>query len=280
MKNNRLRELLNEGKPTVGTHVIIPWPRIVEVIGLSSAFDYIEYVGEYSTFTMEQLENFGRAIELFPNMSSMIKVEEQGRGLIATRAIDAGIQNVLFTDCRSAEDVRECIRFVRSETPEAGGIHGTGMRRGALGSSPVEWVKAMNDVVIAIMIAGSPGIARLVRSLALDIRTRDYIAAAQTRGEPGLRMMFVEILPNARGPIIIDAMLRVGYAIFSVGTLGFLGLGLPPPNPDWGSMVQVGHNYIFVNPWSVIWPTVAISSLVVGLNLLADGLREESLRYQ
>jgi peptide/nickel transport system permease protein len=136
------------------------------------------------------------------------------------------------------------------------------------------------NVVIAITIAGSPGIARLVRSLALDIRTRDYIAAAQTRGEPGLWMMFVEILPNARGPIIIDAMLRVGYAIFSIGTLGFLGLGLPPPNPDWGSMVQTGHSHIFTNPWGVIWPTLAISSLVVGLNLLADGLREESLRYQ
>ncbi len=136
------------------------------------------------------------------------------------------------------------------------------------------------NVVIAITIAGSPGIARLVRSLALDIRTRDYVAAAQTRGESGLWMMFVEILPNARGPIIIDAMLRVGYAIFSIGTLGFLGLGLPPPNPDWGSMVQVGHNHIFTNVWSVLWPTVAISSLVVGLNLLADGLREESLRYQ
>jgi peptide/nickel transport system permease protein len=136
------------------------------------------------------------------------------------------------------------------------------------------------NVVIAIMIDGSPGIARLVRSLALDIRTRDYIAAAQTRGEPGLWMMFVEILPNARGPVIIDAMLRVGYAIFAIGTLGFLGLGLPPPNPDWGSMVQTGHEYIFSNPWAVIWPTVAISSLVVGLNLLADGLREESLRYQ
>ncbi len=152
MKNNRLRELLNEGKPTLGTHVLIPWPRIVEAIGLSDAFDYIEYVGEYSTFTMEQLENFGRAIELFPKMSSMIKVEEQGRGLIATRAIDAGIQNVLFTDCRSAEDVRECIRFVRAETPEAGGIHGAGMRRAVLGSNPVEWVKAMDDVVIAFMI--------------------------------------------------------------------------------------------------------------------------------
>lgn len=152
MKENRLRELLNEGKPTLGTHVISPWPGIVEVIGHSGAFDYIEYVGEYSPFSLEQLDNFGRAIELFPNMSSMMKVEEQTRGFIATRAIDAGIQNVLFTDCRSAEDVRECIRFVRSETPEAGGVHGTGMRRIVLGSSPEAWVKAMNDVVIAIMI--------------------------------------------------------------------------------------------------------------------------------
>ena len=152
MKNNRLRELLNEGKPTLGTHVLSPWPRIVELIGHSGAFDYIEYVGEYSTFSLEQLENFGRAIELFPNMSSMMKVEEQGRGHIATRSLDAGIQNVLFTDCRSAEDVRECIRLVRAETPEAGGIHGAGSRRIMIGSNPEEWVKAMNDTVIAIMI--------------------------------------------------------------------------------------------------------------------------------
>ena len=283
MKKNVLRELLNEGKSTLGTHVISAWPGIVEVIGHSAAFDYIEYVGEYSPFSLEQLDNFGRAIELFPDMSSMMKVEEHNRGFIATRAIDAGIQNVLFTDCRSAEDVQECIHLVRAETPEAGGTHGGHMRRSVgyvLEGGSEAWVKAMDDVVIAIMIAGSPGIARLVRSLTLDIRTRDYIAAAQTRGEPGLRMMFVEILPNARGPIIIDAMLRVGYAIFSIGTLGFLGLGLPPPNPDWGSMVQAGHHHIFTNAWGVIWPTVAISSLVVGLNLLADGLREESLRYQ
>jgi peptide/nickel transport system permease protein len=136
------------------------------------------------------------------------------------------------------------------------------------------------NVVIAITIAGIPGVARLVRGLTLDIRTRDYVAAAQTRGESSMRMMYVEILPNARGPVIIDAMLRVGYAIFSLGTLGFLGLGLPPPNPDWGGMVQTGHEHVFTNPWAVIWPTLAISSLVVGLSLLADGLREESLRYQ
>lgn len=136
------------------------------------------------------------------------------------------------------------------------------------------------NVVLAITIGGTPGIARLVRGLSLDIRTRDYIAAAELRGENPLYMMFVEILPNARGPIIVDAMLRVGYAVFSIGTLGFLGLGVPPPSPDWGSMVARGHKFIWTNPWSVLWPALAISSLVVGLNLFADGVREESLRYQ
>ncbi len=136
------------------------------------------------------------------------------------------------------------------------------------------------NVVLAITIGGTPGIARLVRGLSLDIRTRDYIAAAELRGENALYMMFVEILPNARGPIIVDAMLRVGYAVFSIGTLGFLGLGVPPPSPDWGSMVARGHRFIWTNPWSVVWPALAISSLVVGLNLFADGVREESLRYQ
>jgi peptide/nickel transport system permease protein len=137
------------------------------------------------------------------------------------------------------------------------------------------------NVVLAIAIVGIPGIARLVRSLALDIRTRDYIRAAETRGENPFYIMFVEILPNARGPIIIDAMLRVGYAIFAMGTLGFLGLGLPPPSPDWGSMVAKGRQFILSgSPWAALWPSIAIASLVVGLNLFADGLREESLRYQ
>lgn len=144
----------------------------------------------------------------------------------------------------------------------------------ALGASAV-------NVVIAITIVGVPGIARLVRSLTLDIRTREYVRAAQTRGESAWYIMFVEILPNARGPIIIDAMLRVGYAIFAMGTLGFLGLGMPPPSPDWGSMVAKGREFILQgSPWAALWPSLAIASLVVGLNLLADGLREESMRYQ
>ena len=136
------------------------------------------------------------------------------------------------------------------------------------------------NVVIAITIAGAPGIARLVRSLTLDIRTREYIAAAELRGENPFYIMFMEILPNAWGPIMVDAMLRVGYAVFAIGTLGFLGLGLPPPAPDWGSTVARGRKYIWTNPWAVLWPSLAISSLVVGLNLFTDGLREEMTRYQ
>ena len=136
------------------------------------------------------------------------------------------------------------------------------------------------NVVVAITFVGAPGVARLVRSLTLDIRTRDYIRAAETRGENPFYIMFLEILPNARGPIIIDSMLRVGYAIFSIGTLGFLGLGLPPPTPDWGGMISDARKYIWTNPLGVLWPALAISSLVVGLNLFADGLREESTRYQ
>jgi peptide/nickel transport system permease protein len=135
-------------------------------------------------------------------------------------------------------------------------------------------------VILAITVTGAPGVARLARSLALDIKTRDYIRAAETRGENVWYIMFREILPNARGPLLVDAMLRVGYAIFAIGTLGFLGIGLPPPDPDWGNMVNEARKNIFSNQLAVIWPAMAIASLVIGLNLFADGLREELTRYQ
>lgn len=137
-------------------------------------------------------------------------------------------------------------------------------------------------VVLAITITGAPGVARLVRSLTLDIKTRDYIRAAETRGENVWYILFREILPNARGPLLVDAMLRVGYAIFAIGTLGFLGIGLPPPDPDWGNMVNDARagGRLFSNPIAMIWPAAAIASLVIGLNLFADGLREEITRYQ
>jgi peptide/nickel transport system permease protein len=137
------------------------------------------------------------------------------------------------------------------------------------------------NIVLAITIAGAPGIARLVRSLTLDIKTRDYIAAAQTRGESAWYIMFVEILPNARGPILIDAMLRVGYTVFAISTLGFLGLGLPPPSPDWGSIVNLGRDGILSGRYfEALFASIATASLVIGLNLMADGLQEELNRYR
>jgi 2-keto-3-deoxy-L-rhamnonate aldolase RhmA len=170
MKPNRLRQLLNEGKPTLGTHIIIPWPGVVEIIGHSGMFDYIEYVGEYSPYTMEQLDHFGRTIELFPNMSSMMKIEEHARGFIAPRAVDSGIQNLLFTDCRTADDVRACIGYVRAETPSSGGNHGAGMRRNVgyiLEGGSKTWTEAMDEVVIAIMIEKKAAMDNLDEILAV-----------------------------------------------------------------------------------------------------------------
>ncbi len=135
-------------------------------------------------------------------------------------------------------------------------------------------------VIFAITITGAPGVARLVRGLAMDIKTREFVKAAETRAETKNHIMFIEILPNTKGPVIVDAMFRFGYAIFTIGTLGFLGIGLQPPDPDWGSMVNEARKMIFLNQWSVIWPAAAVASLVISLNFLADGLNEELSRYQ
>jgi peptide/nickel transport system permease protein len=134
------------------------------------------------------------------------------------------------------------------------------------------------NVVLAITFASTPGIMRIVRGLTLDLRQRDYVAAAQIRGESTLRIMLVEILPNALGPLIVDACLRLGYVTITIGVLGFLGLGLPPPTPDWGSMINETRTMAQVFPWMALFPCLAISSLVLGLNLLADGLRDVARR--
>ncbi len=156
MKKNMLRELLNAGKPTLGTRMVSVSPQIVEVIGLSGAFDYIELSGEYAAWGLSDLENFARAVELFPQMSSVMKVEQEPRIFITSRSLGAGIQNLIFSDCHSTEEVRECVRAVRP-TPEDGGVHGCAVRRSAgyfveVGSKA--WVKAQQETVITVILSG------------------------------------------------------------------------------------------------------------------------------
>ena len=135
------------------------------------------------------------------------------------------------------------------------------------------------NIIFAVVFASSPGIMRIVRGVTMDIATRDYIAAAQTRGEGPWYIMLVEILPNARGPLIVDFCLRMGYTTITIGALGFLGLGLPPPDPDWGGMITETRAFVSGGfPHMAILPACAVSLLVLGFNLLADGLREVSLR--
>ncbi len=133
-------------------------------------------------------------------------------------------------------------------------------------------------VFVAVVFVNSPTVFRIVRGLAMDIKTRDYVAAAQTRGEGPWYIMLWEILPNARGPLIVDFCLRIGYTTILLGTLGFFGLGLSPESPDWGSTINEGRKLLSIYLHPALPPAMALLSLVLGLNLLADGLREESLR--
>ncbi|MBD0865565.1 MAG: ABC transporter permease [Rhodobacteraceae bacterium] len=133
-------------------------------------------------------------------------------------------------------------------------------------------------VFVSVVFVNSPTVFRIVRGLAMDIKTRDYVAAAQTRGEGPWYIMLWEILPNARGPLIVDFCLRIGYTTILLGTLGFFGLGLPPESPDWGSTINGGRKLLSVYLHPALTPAITLLTLVLGLNLLADGLREESLK--
>ena len=129
-------------------------------------------------------------------------------------------------------------------------------------------------VILVLMVTKAPIVARIVRGITLQLRERDFVAAAKMRGESSLYIMLVEILPNARGMIIVDLCLRIGFSIVIIGVLGFLGVGLPPPDADWGGMVKDTYGLMSVWPHMALFPCAAISSLVIGFGLLATGLRE------
>lgn len=134
------------------------------------------------------------------------------------------------------------------------------------------------NVFVSVVFVNSPTVFRIVRGIVMDLKSRDYVSAAQTRGESAWYIMLWEVLPNARGPLIVDFCLRIGYTTILLGTLGFFGLGVSPESPDWGSTIDDGRRLLAIFPHPAVVPALALMSLVLGLNLLADGLREESLR--
>lgn len=192
MKQNGLRELLRDGRPTVGTRLTLFDPSVVEMIGHTQAFDYVEFGGEYAAYDLRGLEDFCRAAEVH-SLGTMIKLDWESRGFFAQRSIGAGFDSVLFADARSAQDVAECVRFVRADTPGEDGLFGASPRRHAMPSdagSPA-YVQALRDIVVGIMIEKRPAVDELddiVQVPGIDIiqwGPNDYAMSAGLPGQAG-----------------------------------------------------------------------------------------------
>ena len=240
MRPNRLRELISADEPSVGTHVMSSWPNVVEMAGRAGCIDYVEFVAEYAPYDLYALENFGRTVELFSHMTSMIKVEQGARTYLAPRAIGAGIQNVLFADIRSVEDVEECVASVRADTPQTGGTYGASDRRIAgfrEGDSPA-YVQALEEVVVALMIEKDDAVKDLERLLAVkgvdmvQFGASDYSMSIGKPGQasdPGIQevqnhviktalKMGVEPRAELMAPDQAERFLDLGVKHFSIGT--------------------------------------------------------------
>jgi len=213
MKKNVLRELLDAGEPTLSTRMITTSPQIVEIIGHSGMFDFIELLGEYASWTVPDLDNFARAVELFPHMSSMMKVEREPRLSIAQRSLGAGIQNLIFADIDTAEEARQCVRYVRPVTPQDGGLNGTALRRNVgyvLEGGGEAWAQAMREVVIEVMIESESAMEQLDEILGVEgldmvhFGPNDY---ALSVGKPG-KGKSVEIQKKNR--FVIETALKRG----------------------------------------------------------------------
>ena len=161
MRQNRLRQLLQEDVPSLGTRVNSPWPSIIELAARSGMYDYVEFLGEYAPYTAHDLDNLARAADVH-NIDLMIKIEAESRGYLAQRAVGSGFQSVLFADCRSVEDAQECIRSVRPDTPEDGGNFGAVARRFTyMGYGGKDYAQMLRDIVVVLMIEKKGAVEQL-----------------------------------------------------------------------------------------------------------------------
>ena len=170
-RKNALRELLREGKPTIGTHVHSTWPGMVEVIGHTGVMDYIEFSGEYAPYDLYSLENFGRAVDLFPHMSSMMKIDQELREYLASRALGSGIQNLLFARIQNRKEAEEVVCASRADSKSTGGYVGAGMRRDVgyvLGPGSPDFIENLEEGIVALMIEKQVALDELEGILSVD----------------------------------------------------------------------------------------------------------------
>ena len=132
---------------------------------------------------------------------------------------------------------------------------------------------SLASLILVVAILYVPMLARVTRSMVLDLKTKEFVEAAVIRGESRWYILFQEILPNAYAPLLVELSMRFSYAIFLVASLGFLGMGVQPPSPDWGLQINEARSYFANAPWMLLFPALAISLLVVATNLMTDGFR-------
>jgi len=168
LKVNKLRVLLDKGEPTLGTRVLMVWPGLVEVLGYTGMYDYVEFLGEYAPYTLHDLDNFARAAELV-GISTMIKIDQEPRTYIAGRALASGIENFLFADIRTVEDAEEAVKAVRAE-PKGKSGYRSDRRVGYVSkkASAQDIVKMCDDAVVALMIEKKSAVENLEEILSVD----------------------------------------------------------------------------------------------------------------
>lgn len=238
MRENRLRELMRRGEPTIGTRILVAWPGLVELIGHTGVFDYVEFTSEYAPYDLYDLDSLARAAELV-GISSMIKVDQEPRTYLAGRALAAGIQNVLFADIRTAEDAEEAVRAVRAEPK---GLSGFRMDRRvgyvSCVASAADVVRMCDDAVVALMIEKRAAVESLEAILSVEgvdmvqFGPADYSLSIGLPGEtshPKVReaelrtirtALRMGVAPRAeiRSPKEARRYVELGVRDFSIGT--------------------------------------------------------------
>ena len=215
MRKNRLRQLLDADQPSLGTHLHSSWPSIIELVGHSGMFDYIEFVAEYAPYDLYGLENMARAVDLFDHMSAMMKIEQEPRTFLTVRAIGSGIQNVLFADPRTAADVEACVRAVRAETPASGGLHGVGMRRDVghvMECGTPAFVQALDEAVVGIMIEKQSAVEDLESLLSVKGVDMVQFGPADYSMSIGLTGQWSHPKVKEAEKYVIETALRLGIA--------------------------------------------------------------------